>query len=47
MILETDANAIAGKVAIQNMDASATLSEQTISQALASAREHLTKTLLK
>ncbi|KAK8294132.1 hypothetical protein V6Z12_D06G235100 [Gossypium hirsutum] len=46
-ILETDANAIAGKVAIQNMDASATLSEQTISQALASAREHLTKTLLK
>ncbi|KAH1055085.1 hypothetical protein J1N35_033150 [Gossypium stocksii] len=47
MILETDANAIAGKVATQNMDASATLSEQTISQALASAREHLTKTLLK
>ncbi|MBA0574874.1 hypothetical protein Golob_024277, partial [Gossypium lobatum] len=28
MILETDANAIAGKVAIQNMDASATISEQ-------------------
>ncbi|MBA0868340.1 hypothetical protein Goshw_012028, partial [Gossypium schwendimanii] len=27
MILETDANAIAGKVAIQNMDASATISE--------------------
>ncbi|GMI72377.1 hypothetical protein like AT3G09800 [Hibiscus trionum] len=47
MILETDANVLAGKVAIQNMDASVTLSEQTISQALATAREHLTKTLLK
>ncbi|OMO70740.1 hypothetical protein CCACVL1_18681 [Corchorus capsularis] len=47
MILETDANVLAGKVAIQNMDVSAPLSEQTISQALASAREHLTRTLLK
>ncbi|XVE88689.1 hypothetical protein DITRI_Ditri19aG0089100 [Diplodiscus trichospermus] len=47
MILETDANILAGKVAIQNMDVSAPLSEQTISQALATAREHLTRTLLK
>ncbi|OMO84519.1 hypothetical protein CCACVL1_10787 [Corchorus capsularis] len=47
MILEIDANVLAGKVAIQNMDVSAPLSEQTISQALASAREHLTRTLLK
>ncbi|OMO66220.1 hypothetical protein COLO4_30684 [Corchorus olitorius] len=47
MILETDANVLAAKVAIQNMDVSAPLSEQTISQALASAREHLTRTLLK
>ncbi|XP_021294242.1 coatomer subunit zeta-2-like [Herrania umbratica] len=47
MILETDANVLAGKVAIQNMDVSAPLSEQTISQALATAREHLTRTLLK
>ncbi|XP_022715168.1 coatomer subunit zeta-2-like [Durio zibethinus] len=47
MILETDSNVLAGKVAIQNMDVSAPLSEQTISQALATAREHLTRTLLK
>ncbi|EOY27149.1 SNARE-like superfamily protein [Theobroma cacao] len=47
MILETDANVLAGKVAIQNMEVSAPLSEQTISQALATAREHLTRTLLK
>ncbi|KAK6264243.1 hypothetical protein QUC31_012376 [Theobroma cacao] len=47
MILETDANVLAGKVAIQNMEVSAPLSEQTIRQALATAREHLTRTLLK
>ncbi|XP_022724336.1 coatomer subunit zeta-2-like [Durio zibethinus] len=47
MILETDANVLAGKVAIQSMDVSAPLSEQTITQALATAREHLTRTLLK
>ncbi|KAJ4839251.1 Coatomer subunit zeta-2 [Turnera subulata] len=34
MILETDANVIAGKVAVNSMDPSAPLSEQTISQAL-------------
>ncbi|XP_065868469.1 coatomer subunit zeta-1-like [Euphorbia lathyris] len=47
MILETDANVIAGKVAVNSMDPSAPLSEQTISQALATAREHLTRTLFQ
>ncbi|XP_057950299.1 coatomer subunit zeta-1-like isoform X2 [Malania oleifera] len=47
IILETDANVIAGKVASHSIDAGAPLSEQTISQALATAREHLTRSLLK
>ncbi|PPR81999.1 hypothetical protein GOBAR_AA38718 [Gossypium barbadense] len=47
IILETDANVIAGKVASHNIDAAAPLSEQTISQALATAREHLARSLLK
>ncbi|CAL1376555.1 unnamed protein product [Linum trigynum] len=47
MILETDANVIAGKVAVNSMDPAAPLSEQTISQALATAREHLTRTLFQ
>ncbi|CAN1837078.1 Coatomer subunit zeta-2, partial [Linum perenne] len=47
MILETDPNVIAGKVAINSMDPAAPLSEQTISQALATAREHLTRTLFQ
>ncbi|CAK7356885.1 unnamed protein product [Dovyalis caffra] len=47
MILETDANVIAGKVAVNSMDPSAPLSEQTIGQALATAREHLTRTLFQ
>ncbi|KAF8388795.1 hypothetical protein HHK36_025475 [Tetracentron sinense] len=47
MILETDASVIAGKVATHSMDAAAPLSEQTITQALATAREHLTRSLLK
>ncbi|KAF5472458.1 hypothetical protein F2P56_009175 [Juglans regia] len=46
IILETDANIIAGKVASNSMDSGASLSEQTISQALATAREHLTRSLL-
>ncbi|KAJ4958060.1 hypothetical protein NE237_025171 [Protea cynaroides] len=46
MILETDANVIAGKVASHTMDAGAPLSEQTITQALATAREHLARSLL-
>ncbi|GMI72334.1 hypothetical protein like AT1G60970 [Hibiscus trionum] len=47
VILETDANVIAGKVDSHNMDAGAPLSEQTITQALATAREHLTRSLLQ
>ncbi|KAJ8756212.1 hypothetical protein K2173_024759 [Erythroxylum novogranatense] len=47
MVLETDASVIAGKVAINSMDPTAPLSEQTISQALATAREHLTRTLFQ
>ncbi|KAJ7951573.1 Coatomer subunit zeta-2-like [Quillaja saponaria] len=47
MILETDSSVIAGKVATHTMDAEAPLSEQTITQAWATAREHLTRTLLK
>nr|GEX24411.1 coatomer subunit zeta-1-like [Tanacetum cinerariifolium] len=46
IILETDANVIAGKVASHSVDSGAPLSEQTISQALATAREHLTRSLL-
>ncbi|PIN22283.1 Vesicle coat complex COPI, zeta subunit [Handroanthus impetiginosus] len=47
IVLETDGNVIAGKVASHNMDDGAPLSEQTISQALATAREHLTRSLLR
>ncbi|GFY88694.1 SNARE-like superfamily protein [Actinidia rufa] len=47
IILETDANVIAGKVASHSMDSGAPLSEQTVSQALATAREHLVRSLLK
>ncbi|PON96182.1 AP complex, mu/sigma subunit, partial [Trema orientale] len=46
MILETDPNVIAGKVASHSMDADAPLAEQTITQAWATAREHLSRTLL-
>ncbi|GAA0150780.1 hypothetical protein Leryth_026633 [Lithospermum erythrorhizon] len=46
MILETDGNTIAGKVATHNMDDGAPLSEQTIIQALTTAREHLARSLL-
>ncbi|XP_076905275.1 coatomer subunit zeta-1-like [Bidens hawaiensis] len=47
MILETVGNMIAGKVATHNLDDGAPLSEQTITQALATAREHLTRSLLR
>ncbi|KAK1293762.1 Coatomer subunit zeta-2 [Acorus calamus] len=47
IILETDGSAIAGKVASNGIDGGASLSEQTISQALATAREHLARSLLK
>ncbi|KAH7867335.1 hypothetical protein Vadar_032065 [Vaccinium darrowii] len=47
MILETDGNVIAGKVATHSMDDGAPLAEQTISQALATARDHLARSLLR
>ncbi|KAM1032917.1 hypothetical protein TB2_035976 [Malus domestica] len=47
IVLETDSNVIASKVASHSIDAGAPLSEQTISQALATAREHLARSLLK
>ncbi|XP_073300639.1 coatomer subunit zeta-1-like isoform X2 [Primulina huaijiensis] len=47
IILETDASSIASKVATHSIDSGAPLAEQTISQALATAREHLTRSLLK
>eukprot|EP00262_Sarcandra_glabra_P004561 TRINITY_DN1564_c0_g1_i2.p1 TRINITY_DN1564_c0_g1~~TRINITY_DN1564_c0_g1_i2.p1 ORF type:complete len:178 (-),score=38.46 TRINITY_DN1564_c0_g1_i2:339-872(-) len=47
IVLETDANVIAGKVASHGLDGAAPLSEQTLTQALATAREHLTRSLLK
>ncbi|XP_071689501.1 coatomer subunit zeta-2-like isoform X1 [Rutidosis leptorrhynchoides] len=47
MILETDGSLIAGKVATHSIDDGAPLSEQTITQALATAREHFTRSLLR
>ncbi|KAL6553298.1 Coatomer subunit zeta-2 [Orobanche gracilis] len=47
IVLETDANTIASKVASHSVDSGAPLSEQTLSQALATAREHLARSLLK
>ncbi|XP_038711446.1 coatomer subunit zeta-1-like isoform X2 [Tripterygium wilfordii] len=47
IILETDATVIAEKVAFHSMESAELLSEQTISQALVTAREHLTRTLFQ
>ncbi|RYR12221.1 hypothetical protein Ahy_B04g069750 isoform D [Arachis hypogaea] len=47
IILETDPNVIAGKVASNSIDSAAPLSEQTLTQAFATAREHFTRSLLK
>jgi hypothetical protein len=47
IILESDANIIASRVAMRGADADVPLSEQTISQALATAKEHLARSLLK
>ncbi|MCO5571138.1 hypothetical protein L7F22_024871 [Adiantum nelumboides] len=47
IILETEANVIAAKVAMRGADADVPLSEQTLTQALATAREHLARSLLK
>ncbi|KAF1882811.1 hypothetical protein Lal_00002992 [Lupinus albus] len=47
MILETNGPLIAEKVTSHNVDTDSPLSEQTLTQAWATAREHLTRTLLK
>ncbi|XP_054783984.1 coatomer subunit zeta-3-like [Prosopis cineraria] len=47
MILETSGSLIAEKVTSHSLDADAPLSDQTLTQAWATAREHLTRTLLK
>eukprot|EP00271_Cylindrocystis_brebissonii_P016345 TRINITY_DN39790_c0_g1_i1.p1 TRINITY_DN39790_c0_g1~~TRINITY_DN39790_c0_g1_i1.p1 ORF type:complete len:179 (+),score=56.02 TRINITY_DN39790_c0_g1_i1:252-788(+) len=47
IILETEASVIAGRVAMRGADSDLPLSEQTISQALATAKEHLARSLLK
>ncbi|CAA7398148.1 unnamed protein product [Spirodela intermedia] len=47
IILETDGSAIAEKVSGNASDGGSILSDQTITQALATAREHLARSLLK
>ncbi|XP_058193936.1 coatomer subunit zeta-1-like [Rhododendron vialii] len=47
MILENDGNIISGKVETHSRDEAAPLADQTLSQALATAREHLTRSLLR
>lgn len=47
IILETDANVIASRVAMRGANDDVPLSEQTISQALATAKEHFARSLLK
>lgn len=46
IILETEPSVIASRVAMRGADADLPLSEQTISQALATAKEHLARSLL-
>ncbi len=46
IILETDASVIAGRVSMRGSDGEVPLSEQTFSQALASAKEQLARSLL-
>eukprot|EP00873_Tetraselmis_striata_P001506 jgi/Tetstr1/421770/TSEL_012674.t1 len=47
VILETEASVVAGRVAMRGADTEMPLSEQTFSQAFASAREQLARSLLK
>ncbi|KAL0415085.1 UNVERIFIED_CONTAM: Coatomer subunit zeta-1 [Sesamum latifolium] len=47
IVLETDGSIIAGKVASHSIDDNSPLSEQTITQALAAAGEHFTRSLLR
>ncbi|GAQ81839.1 intracellular transport protein [Klebsormidium nitens] len=47
IVLETDSTIIAGRVAMRGADSDIPLSEQTISQAFANAKEQLARSLLK
>ena len=47
IILETDANVIANRVSMRGVDGETPLAEQTLSQALATAKEQLTRNLLR
>lgn len=47
ILLETDANVIASRVAMRGADTEAPMGEQSFSQALGSAREQLARALLK
>lgn len=47
VILETDANVIANRVSMRGADSDTPLAEQSFSQALASAKEQLTRNLLR
>ncbi|KAI5007250.1 coatomer subunit zeta-3-like [Hordeum vulgare subsp. vulgare] len=47
IVLETDGNAIAEKVSGHGLEGAGSFTEQTISQALATAREHFARSLLK
>ncbi|CAO2195195.1 unnamed protein product [Urochloa humidicola] len=47
IVLETDASVIAEKVSGHGLEGAGSFTEQTISQALATAREHLVRSLLK
>ena len=47
IVLETDANVIANRVSMRGVDGETPLAEQTLSQALNTAREQLTRNLLR
>ncbi|KAF7024525.1 hypothetical protein CFC21_036859 [Triticum aestivum] len=47
IVLETDGNVIAEKVSGHGLEGAGSFTEQTISQALATAREHFARSLLK
>lgn len=47
LILETDPQVVAARVSMRGADAEVPITEQTFSQALATAKEHLARSLLK
>lgn len=46
IVLETDPNVLEGRVSLRGSDTDVPFAEQTISQALKTAREQITKSLL-